>query len=58
MSNRTIPQPVKWNIQEFIQDLFNIDTRKWVNGRPVLLNGDVWCPMCEIWHKNNSMCQQ
>lgn len=36
----------------------SLDTRDWVNGRPVLLNGDVWCPMCETWHVNNSLCQK
>lgn len=58
MSNRNIAQPVKWNIQEFIIDLFNMNAKKWVNGRPVLINGDVWCPMCDVWHANNTLCQR
>ena len=31
---------------------------KWVNGRPMLANGNVWCPMCDEYHQNNSYCQQ
>lgn len=63
MSQRNIPQPAIWSIDKFIRNLMehisNIHTgRNWVNGRPVLINGDVWCPMCEIWHANNSYCQQ
>ena len=63
MSNRNIPQPVIWSIDKFIRNLMNhIDNihtgKNWVNGRPVLINGDVWCPMCERWHENNTFCQQ
>jgi hypothetical protein len=35
-----------------------IDTSNWVNGKPVLQNGDVFCPMCDAWHQNNTFCQQ
>ncbi len=62
MSNRNIPYPYKWNIYKLFCDvmkLVKIDIQRgWVNGRPVLLNGNVYCPMCEIYHENNSYCQQ
>ena len=62
MSNRNISQFSQWNIYKFVCSVMkylNIDIqRSWVNGRPVLINGDVWCPMCEKWHINNSLCQQ
>lgn len=34
-----------------VQQLHNI------NGYPVRANGDVYCPMCEAYHINNTMCQ-
>jgi hypothetical protein len=62
MSHRNIPQPaissivkISHNFKFYFQSR---DRSKWVNGRPVLMNGDVWCPMCETWHVNNSLCQQ
>lgn len=62
MSSKTIAQPFVWSIVKFSRNFKehfkSFDRKKWVNGRPVLLNGDVWCPMCEIWHENNSACQQ
>lgn len=62
MSQRNIAQPALWSIvkisRRFIDHFETRDRSKWVNGRPVLLNGDVWCPMCETWHANNSLCQQ
>ena len=30
---------------------------EFINGRPMMDNGDVWCPMCEAYHVNNTMCQ-
>lgn len=62
MSTRNISQSINWSIiklsHNFI-DYFKITNRsEWVNGRPILLNGDVWCPMCETWHANNTHCQQ
>jgi hypothetical protein len=62
MSNRNISYPIVWSIHKFVRYMKNnfnrIDKKQWVNGRPVLMNGDVWCPMCERWHINNSHCQQ
>jgi hypothetical protein len=62
MSNRNISQPLPFSFDKLISNVLNYfsntDTSKWVNGRPVLINGDVWCPMCETWHANNSLCQQ
>lgn len=30
----------------------------WIWNNPVLIKGnEVFCPMCEIWHENNSLCQ-
>ena len=62
MSRTNIAQPLHWSIvklsRNFLDYFVSFDKKKWVNGRPVLLNGDVWCPMCEAWHKNNSLCQQ
>ena len=61
MSNRNISQ-IAVSFEKFIHQLRNqfknVNVSKWVNGRPVLINGDVWCPMCEQWHINNSLCQQ
>lgn len=28
-----------------------------VQMQPGAENGQVYCPMCEIWHENNSWCQ-
>ena len=28
-----------------------------INGMPQKENGDVWCPMCEFWHANETWCQ-
>lgn len=62
MSNRNIAQPTKYTIvklsRNFGDYFMNLKKDKWVNGRPILLNGDVWCPMCETWHVNNNLCQQ
>jgi hypothetical protein len=62
MSARNIPQPVSASIIKISHNFKfyfkDRDRSKWVNGRPVLMNGDVWCPMCETWHANNSLCQQ
>lgn len=62
MSARNIAQPVILSIVKLSRDFTDYfrsaDRNKWVNGRPVLINGDVWCPMCESWHVNNSLCQQ
>jgi hypothetical protein len=62
MSNKNISQFKNWNIYNFICSVMKfvrIDIQRgWINGRPVLINGDVWCPMCEAWHVNNSLCQQ
>lgn len=30
---------------------------QYYNGKPQMDNGDVYCPMCEIWHENNTLCQ-
>lgn len=62
MSARNIAQPIAWSIiklsRSFTDYFVSLDRNKWVNGRPVLINGDVWCPTCESWHVNNSLCQQ
>lgn len=62
MSNRNITQPTIINIiklsRHFTDYFQSFDKNKWVNGRPILINGNVWCPMCEKWHANNSLCQQ
>jgi hypothetical protein len=62
MSVKNIPQNHQTPIYKFICSmgkLFNIDIQRgWINGRPVLLNGNVWCLMCEAWHANNSECQR
>lgn len=62
MSDKTIPQSMSFSIDKLIKNILNhfdsINTNKWVNGRPVLINGDVWCPLCEQWHANNSLCQR
>lgn len=62
MSTRNIPQPLIVSIiklsHSFTDYFKSLDKSKWVNGRPVLINGDVWCPLCETWHVNNSLCQQ
>lgn len=62
MSARNIAQPAVFETMKLskrFEDYFlSMDKNKWVNGRPVLINGDVWCPMCETWHVNNSLCQQ
>lgn len=62
MSARNIPQPIIVSIiklsRNFTDYFVSANRSQWVNGRPVLINGDVWCPMCETWHANNSLCQQ
>lgn len=62
MSVKNIPQPNIFSIDKLINNVLNyfskVDLNKWVNGRPVLLNGDVWCPLCETWHANHTLCQQ
>lgn len=62
MSASNIAQPEIWSIvklsRNFLDYFTSLDRSKWVNGKPVLINGDVWCPMCETWHQNNSLCQQ
>lgn len=30
---------------------------KRVNGLPIKANGDVYCPMCDVYHANNTFCQ-
>jgi hypothetical protein len=49
MSNKTISQPVLFE---------RINMSKWVNGRPVLANDDVWCPLCDAYHENTTACQR
>jgi hypothetical protein len=43
-------------------NLINHLVNKWfyklVNGKPVKKNGNVWCPMCEIFHANSASCQE
>ncbi len=31
--------------------------RPYYNGKPRKDNGDVWCPMCDMYHVNNTWCQ-
>lgn len=31
--------------------------RPYYNGKPQRDNGDVWCPMCDFYHVNNTWCQ-
>lgn len=61
MSQSNIAQPEIWSIvklsRNFLDYFASLDRSKWVNGRPVLLNGDVWCPMCESWHQNKTLCR-
>lgn len=35
----------------FLDYFESLDQSKWVNGRPVLLNGATWCDCCGTWHK-------
>lgn len=62
MSARNIAQPIACRIvklsRNFTDYFVSTDKNKWVNGRPVLLSGDVFCPMCETWHINSSLCQK
>ncbi len=62
MSHRNIAQSIVisiYKISHRFNDYFlNVNRDKWVNGRPVLLNGDVWCLKCETWHVTNTLCQQ
>jgi hypothetical protein len=61
MSKINIAQRVAWNIVKIFYDFkfYSKSFRKvnWYNERPMLLNGNVWCPMCDEWHANNSYCQ-
>ena len=41
-------------IKHFIHSPKN---KKFVNDKPVLTNGDVFCPMCDEYHVNNVFCQ-
>lgn len=45
-------KPVEARLSNNFLDYFeSLDESKWVNGRPVLLNGATWCNHCGTWHK-------
>lgn len=45
-------KPVTPRLSKNFLDYFeSLDKSKWVNGRPVLLNGATWCNHCGTWHK-------
>lgn len=47
-------KPVTPRLSSNFLDYFeSLDESKWVNGRPVLLNGAAWCDHCGTWHKAN-----
>ena len=40
--------------------MYLVDTMQsplWIDGSVVIKGDQVFCPMCEEWHKNNSLCQ-
>ncbi len=40
-----------------IKSHWEFEIERFFNGMEVLRNGDVFCPMCEIFHQNDTMCQ-
>lgn len=45
-------KPVTPRLSNNFLDYFeSFDKSKWINGRPVLLNGAIWCESCGTWHK-------
>jgi len=58
MSARNVEKmirPVDPRLSKNFLDYFeSLDESKWVNGRPVLLNGAIWCNHCGTWHKEGN----